>query len=112
MSARRLFGAFVAAYGLGWLGRWLWPAFRESFVGQLVGIPPFSIYVFEHFGVPGLTDRTDCNWMWCKPTILGIVLATAVSLGAAWLVSIGIARVIRSTRTPAGQSTEPPGPVD
>jgi hypothetical protein len=101
-SARRIFAAFVAAYGLGLLGRWFWPTFRESFVGQVVGIPPFSIYVFEHFGIPGLTDRTDCNWMWCKPTLLGIVLATAVWLGAAWLVSIGIARVIRSTRTPAG----------
>ena len=98
MSARRLFAAAVTLYGLGLLGRWRWPAFRKSIIGQIVEIPPFSIYVFEHFGVPGLTDRNNCDWMWCTPTIFGIVFATAVWLGVTWLVSIGIAHLIRSRR--------------
>jgi hypothetical protein len=109
MSARRLFAAAVTTYGLGFLAWLLSHRFRESFIGGLVGIPPFSIYVFEHFGVPGLTDRSDCNWMWCKPTVLGIVVATVFWLGVAWLVSVGIARLIRSAR---GHSAPPPGPAD
>jgi hypothetical protein len=94
--ARRLFAAAVAAYCLGLLGWLFWPAFRASFIGKIVGIPPFSIYVLEHFGIPGLTDRNNCDWMWCKPTILGIIVTTAVWLGAAWCVSIGIAHLRRS----------------
>src|SRR5438093_10000608 len=82
--ARRLFAASVAAYCLGLLGWLFWPAFRASFIGKIVGIPPFSIYVLEHFGIPGLTDRDNCDWMWCKPTILGIIVTTAVWLGATW----------------------------
>jgi hypothetical protein len=93
MSARRLFVAAVTAYCLGLLGWLLWPAFQESFLGKIVGGPPFSIYVFEHFGVPGLTDRNRCDWIWCKPTMLGIVFTAAVWLGAAWFVSIGIVRL-------------------
>lgn len=99
MSARRIFAGAVTAYGLGWLGWFLWPAFEESFIGKIVAIPPFSVYVFEHFGVPGLTDRSNCNWMWCKPTTFGIVFTTAVWLGATWIVSLGLARVIRRART-------------
>jgi hypothetical protein len=111
MSARRLFAAAVTVYGLGFLGWLLWPTFGESLLGQIVGIPPFSIYVLEHFGVPGLTDRRDCNWMWCKPTVLGIILTTAVWLGIAWLVALGIARLSRSLRRPPrGRSAPPPGP--
>jgi hypothetical protein len=112
MSAGRLFAAAVTTYGLGLVGWLFWPLFRESFLGKVVGVPPFSIYLFEHLGVPGLTDRSNCDWMWCKPTLLGIVVAAAVWLGAAWLVSIGIARWIRSTRTPTGgRAVPPPGPA-
>ena len=98
-SARRLFGVAVIAYGLGFLGWLFWPTFHKSFLGSMVGIPPFSIYVFEHFGVPGLTDRSRCDWMWCKPTIFGIVFTTVVWLGVVWLVSLGIAHLSRSTRS-------------
>jgi hypothetical protein len=89
-SARRLFAVVVTTYGLGLLGWFFWPTFGKSTVGKFVGIPPFSVYVFEHFGVRGLTDRTNCDWMWCKPTALGIILTTAVWLGVAWLVSIAL----------------------
>jgi hypothetical protein len=82
------------------------PSFAGSFIGQIVAIPPFSIYIFEHFGVPGLTDRSDCNWMWCKPTTLGIVFTTAVWLVVAWFVSVGVARLSRSTRHPTGGPLE------
>jgi hypothetical protein len=109
MSARRLFAAVVTTYCLGLLGWLLSHRFRESFIGGVVGIPPFSIYVFEHFGLPGLTDPSNCHWMWCKPTVLGIVVATVFWLGVAWLVSVGIARLIRSAR---GRSAPPPGPVN
>jgi hypothetical protein len=98
MSALRLFAAAVTMYCLGLVAWLFWPAFQESSIGKIVGIPPFSIYVFEHLGVPGLTDRNNCDWMWCKPTILGIIFTTAVWLGAAWCVSIGIAHLSRSTR--------------
>jgi hypothetical protein len=98
LPARRLFAIAVIAYGLAWLGVWLWPKFEASPLGLIVGIPPFSIYVFEHFGVPGLTDPTKCDWMWCKPTILGIVFAAAVWLGAVWLVSASIARLTHRAR--------------
>jgi hypothetical protein len=108
MPARRLFAAAVTTYSLGLLGWLLWPAFRESFIGKVVGIPPFSIYVFEHLGGPGLTDRSNCDWMWCKPTMLGILFTTAVWLGAAGLVSLGIAHLRRSTRMPTGGRPAPP----
>jgi hypothetical protein len=112
-SARRLFAVAVTIYGLGFLGWLLWPAFRDSFIGGIVGIPPFSIYLFEHFGVPGLTDPKNCDWMWCKPTMFGTIFIGAVWLGAAWLVSIGIAHLGHSRwmRT-GGRSTPPPGSVD
>jgi len=95
---RRLFALAVVAYGVALLGWLAWPSFGESFIGKVVGIPPFSLYIFEHLGVPGLTDRSRCDWMWCKPTILGIVFTTAVWLGAAWLVCAGIAHVTRRAR--------------
>lgn len=101
-TARRVFAACVATYCLGLLGWLSWPAFRESFIGKVVGIPPFSIYILEHLGVPGLTAHQDCDWMWCRPTIFGVALTTAVWLGVAWLGSIGIARLSRSTGTRAG----------
>lgn len=111
-SARRLFAVVVTTYGLGLLGWFFWPAFGKSTVGKFVGIPPFSVYVFEHFGVPWLTDRNNCDWMWCKPTALGIIFTTAVWLGVAWLVSIGIAHLVRSRRIPpGGRSAPPPGPI-
>jgi hypothetical protein len=74
------------------------PSFAESFIGRIVAIPPFSIYIFEHLGVPGLTDRSDCNWMWCTPTRLGIVFTTIVWLVGAWFVAVGVARLSRSTQ--------------
>lgn len=98
MSARRLFAVVVVTYGLGLLAWLLWPAFQESFIGKIVAIPPFSIYVFEHMGVPGLTDRNNCDWMWCRPSMFGTLFTTAMWLGAAWLVSIGIARLSRRNR--------------
>ena len=111
LSARRLFVAAVTTYGLGLLGWLLWPSFAESFIGGIVAIPPFSIYVFEHFGVPGLTDRRHCNWMWCKPTTLGIVFITVVWLVVAWGASAGLARLLRSRRAPSdGPSASPSGP--
>jgi hypothetical protein len=85
-------------YCLGLVAWLFWPTFQESSIGKIVAIPPFSIYVFEHLGVPGLTDRNNCDWMWCKPTIFGIIFTTAVWLGTAWCVSIGIAHLSRSTR--------------
>jgi hypothetical protein len=94
--ARRLFAGFVAAYGLGLLAWLLWPAFRDSWIGSVVAIPGFSIYVLEHLGVPGLTDRRRCDWMWCTPTVLGIVVVAIVWLAVAWLVSVGIMRLRRS----------------
>jgi hypothetical protein len=113
MSARRLFAAAVTIYSLGLLAWLLWPAFQESFIGKIVGVPPFSIYVFEHLGIPGLVNRNNCDWMWCKPTMLGIIFTSAVWLGAAWLVSTGIAHLSRSTRMPTGgRSAPPPGPVN
>ena len=99
-SAPRLFAAAVTVYGLGLLGWLLSPAFAESVIGGIVAIPPFSIYVLEHFGVPGLTDRGDCNRMWCKPTTFGILFTTVVWLGAAWCASVGIARLFGSRRIP------------
>ena len=105
-SAGRLFTILVLAYGLGWLGRASWPAFRDSVAGQIVAIPPFSIYLFEHWGVPGLTDRHDCNWMWCRPTIFGTIFTTAVWLGVAWCASLGAARLIRRARASGRETIE------
>ena len=110
LSARRLFASAVAMYGLGLLGWWVWPAFRESLIGKIVAIPPFSIYLLEHLGIPRLTDRASCDWMWCKPTMLGIMVAAAVWLGMAWGVAAGIARVSRSRwAKPGGRPAPPPG---
>ena len=86
MSPRRVFAALVTTYVFGLLGWLFWPAFRDSFVGGLVGIPPFS---------PSLTDRSDCSWMWCRPTIFGVLLAIAVWLPITWLVSLVVAGVLR-----------------
>jgi hypothetical protein len=108
MSARRLFAVAVATYSLGLLGWSLWPAFRESFIGKIVGVPLFSIYIFEHLGVPGLTNRNSCDWMWCKPTMLGTIFTTAVWLGAAWLAASGRARLSRFARMPTGGRSAPP----
>jgi len=99
--ARRLLALATLTYGLAWLAWWRWPQFQESPLGLIIGILPFSVYVFEHFGVPGLTDPTNCNWMWCKPTIFGVIFTTAVWLGVAWLVSSGIARLSERVRRPA-----------
>ena len=96
MAIRRLFAVAVTTYSVGLLGWWLWPAFRESLIGNIVAIPLFSIYLFEHLGVPGLTDRARCDWMWCKPTMFGILFTTTVWLGAAWLASLALARLSRS----------------
>ena len=96
MSARRFFAVAVAVYSFGFLGWLLWPAFRDSWIGAIVGIPPFSIYLFEHFGIPGLTNPKDCDWMWCKPTTFGTIFTTAVWLGVAWLGSICVAHLTRS----------------
>ena len=101
VSAPRLFAAAVTTYGLGLLGWFLWTSFADSFIGRIVAIPPFSIYIFEHFGFPGLTDRSNCNWMWCKPTAFGTVFIAVVWLVAAWCASVGIARLIRSRRLPS-----------
>jgi hypothetical protein len=108
LSARRVFAVVVTTYGLGLFGWLLWPTFQESPVGKIVGIPPFSIYVFEHFGVPGLTDPNSCNWMWCKPTMFGIIFTSAVWLCAAWLFSAGISHLSRSTRLPTAGRSAPP----
>ena len=94
-TARRVFVAIVGVYGLGLLAWLLWPSFRESGVGKFVAIPLFSIYLLEHMGVPGLTDRGRCDWMWCQPTTLGIVVVAIVWLGVAWALSLGIARLRR-----------------
>lgn len=67
LSRQRLFLAIAATYGLALLVWLLWPAFRESLIGKFVAIPVFSIYLFEHLGIPGLTERGSCDWMWCKP---------------------------------------------
>jgi hypothetical protein len=107
---RRLFAAAVAAYGAVWLAGWLWPGFGESFLGQLAAVPPFTVYLFEEMGIPGLTDRSRCDWMWCRPTILGIVVTTLVWLAAAWGASLGIVRLVRATRAPGGGAGPPPGP--
>ena len=101
LSAPRLFTAAVTTYGLGLLAWLRSPSFAESFIGGIVAIPPFSVYVFEHLGVPGLTDRSDCDWMWCKPTTLGIVFTTVVWLVVAWLVAVGVARVAGRPRSRA-----------
>jgi hypothetical protein len=90
--------AIVVIYGLGSAALLLWPAFRESLIGKFVAIPMFSIYLFEHLGIPGLTDRGNCDWMWCQPTVLGIVVAGIVWLAVAWLISVGIARLCRPSR--------------
>jgi hypothetical protein len=89
----------VVVYSLGLLAWLLWPAFRESLIGKFVAIPLFSTYLFEHFGVPGLTDRGSCDWMWCRPTALGVVVVAAIWLGVAWLVAVGIARLRRPTQS-------------
>jgi len=68
---------------------------------MIVAIPPFSVYLFEHLGVPGLTDPKNCDWMWCKPTSFGVIFTTAVWLIAAWLISAGIARLTERVRRPA-----------
>ena len=104
MRSCRLFASVVTAYGLGWLGWAYWPAFRESFAGQLVAILPFSIYLFDDWGVPGLTDRHDCDWMWCKPTIFGTIFTMLVWLGLAWCASLVVARLLRGSR-PGGRET-------
>src|SRR5262245_13861554 len=108
MSARRLFAVAVTTYSLGLLGWLLSPTFQESFAGKIVGIAPFSIYVFEHLGVPGLTDRAHCDWMWCKLTLFGIIFTAAVGLIVAWFASVGVGRLSRSTRMPAGGNSSPP----
>jgi hypothetical protein len=109
MSAGRFFTVAVTTYGVGFLAWLLWPAFRDSLIGGIVGIPPFSVYVFEHLGVPGLTDPKDCDWMWCKPTAWGAIFTTVVWLGAAWLVSVGVARLSRSVSVRTrGRSASPP----
>jgi hypothetical protein len=79
----------VVIYSLGLLAWLLWPAFRESLIGKFVAIPLFSIYLFEHFGVPGLTDRASCDWMWCTPTALGVVV---VGGDLAWRRVVGRGR--------------------
>jgi hypothetical protein len=48
-------------------------------------------------GIPSLTDRSRCDWMWCTPTPLGIVVIAIVWLGVAWLLALGIARLRRRT---------------
>jgi hypothetical protein len=106
LTAPRLFVAAVITYGMAVLVTWFWPKLQDSLLGMIVIIPPFSVYVFEHFGVPGLTDPRNCDWMWCKPTIFGIVFTAAVWLGAAWLVSSGIARLLRRGQ----RSVISPGP--
>ena len=98
LRAQRPFAAIVVTYGLGLLLWWLWPAFRESLIGKLVTIPGFSIYVFEHLGVPGLTDRSRCDWMWCTPTVLGVVVVAVVWLAVAWFIAVGVTRLRRPTR--------------
>ena len=95
LAPRRVFAVIVGVYGLGLLAWLLWPAFRESMVGKFVAIPLFSIYLLEHMGIPGLTDRSRCDWMWCQPTTLGIVVVAIVWLGVAWLLSLGIVRLRR-----------------
>ena len=100
MAVRRFFAVAVTTYSVGLLGWWLWPAFRESLIGKIVAIPLFSIYLFEYLGVPGLTDRSRCDWMWCSPTIFGIVFTTGVWLGAAWPIARGLAYLSRSRRPP------------
>jgi hypothetical protein len=95
LPRRRIFVAIVGVYGLGLLAWWLSPAFRESMVGKFVAIPLFSVYILEHMGVPGLTDRSRCDWMWCTPTTLGIVVVAVVWVGVAWALSLGIARITR-----------------
>jgi len=102
---RRFFAAVVVTYGSVWLAGWIWPAFGESFLGKLVAIPPFTVYLFEELGIPGLTDRGRCDWMWCRPTILGIVITTLVWLLAAWWASLGIARLVQAARTARGGAT-------
>jgi hypothetical protein len=102
--ARRLFTGAVTAYGAGLIVWLSWPAFQETILGKIVAIPPFSLYLFEHLGVPGLTDRSRCDWMWCRPTPLGIAVAAVVWLIVAWGVSMGLARLIRSTRTASARS--------
>jgi hypothetical protein len=110
--ARRLFAATVMTYAVGFLVWWGWPAFRESLIGKLVAIPPFSLYLLEQLGVPGLTDRSRCDWMWCQPTVVGVIVTSGVWLVAAWWASVGIARLIRSRRIPSGGSSAPPsGPA-
>jgi hypothetical protein len=107
LSARGLFAIVVITYGLAFLASRLWPMLQESLVGMTVGIPPFSVYVFEHFGVPGLTDPKNCDWMWCKPTTFGIVFTTGVWLGAAWLLCAGVARLLRPGRERSIVSSDP-----
>lgn len=80
--------ALLAAYMLLALPAYVGPAALQETSGWLVLAPMLVVYLFHHWGVPGLLEHGGaCGWGWCSPTPLGWAVLGISWLGVAWLAA-------------------------
>ena len=90
----KVLAALITLYGLLLLAAYLIPPFGETAGFYLVMVPLLSVYLFHHFGVPGLLEHEGaCGWGLCSPTPLGYAFLVLLWLAAAWLAAWGIGRL-------------------
>ena len=90
----KILAAVIALYGLLLLAAYQIPSFAETIGWYLVMFPLLSVYLFHHFGVPGLLEHGGaCGWAPCSPTPFGYAFLGVLWLAAAWLAAWGIARL-------------------
>lgn len=96
-----IFALLVAAYLLVALPAYVGPPLLETVGAYAVMLPLKSIYLLDHFGVPGLLQHGGhCGWWPCAPSVFGWIVMLLLWAGVFWLIARGATAVLRHRRAP------------
>ena len=80
--------ALLVGYMVLALPAYVGPVALEEISGWFVLVPVLAVYLFHHWGVPGLLEHGGaCGWGWCSPTPLGWAVLAVFWFGVAWLAA-------------------------